>query len=258
MKTIAAVLLLAAFFITLPAGAQYRMVNGTVYSLTDPRTPFTSFTCPMRVRGILASGELRLQECFYSRVIDPPEYMARTHINHSHEECSFGREIILKNYPLGAQLTVGDEIPGGIIAMRVAGTFTSGSRSVGSSSFSDNAGYAAQTHSSYGSETDGVYYDYGTDWQPPARVLTPAEQAAAAKKKKEMEVKTFKWLFNQATNGSVGAQCSLGEHYLNGRGTPTNLAAATQWLQTAANAGDVHASNVLFRLTHTNTVAADD
>jgi len=257
MKTFLGLLAAITLF-AFSASAQYRMVNGTVYLITDPRGPWTSFSSPMRVIGILASGELHLREVFYYKVNDADTHLAGQTWHHAHQDCTFGRDIILKNYPLTSQYTIGDEITGGIIAMRVAGTFTSGSRTVGSGSVSDNAGYAAQAHASVGSETDGVYYDYGIDCQPPKRVLTPAEQAAAAKKKRAQEIKTFRWIFADATNGSVGAQCSLGEHYLNGIGTPTNRAAGIEWLTRAANGGDHHASNVLYRLTHTNSVAVDE
>lgn len=256
MKTLI-VIIITAFF-AFSASAQYRIVQDKVYSLTDPRGPWTSFKCPMRVAGILASGELRLREVIYYQVNDADTYLAGQTWHHAHSDCTFGREIILKNYPLSGQYNVGDEIPGGIIAMRVTGTFTSGSRSVGSSAFADNAGYSAQSSSSFGRETDGIYYDYGIDYQPPARVLTPSEQAAADKKKNAQAVKTFKWIYGQATNGSVSAQCSLGEYYLKGIGTPTNLVAATEWLQRAATSGDAHASNVLFRISNTNTVAAEE
>lgn len=54
-----------------------------------------------------------------------------------------------------------------------------------------------------------------------------------------------RWLQPQATNGDASAQCSLGEHYLNGLGCETNLTQGIYWLTQAANQGDLEASNKL-------------
>jgi len=55
-------------------------------------------------------------------------------------------------------------------------------------------------------------------------------------------------LIQHATNGESWAQCSLGNHYLNGIGCETNLDAAKYWFQKAAEQGDLEASNNLAKL----------
>jgi hypothetical protein len=101
-------------------------------------------------------------------------------------------------------------------------------------------------------------YDVGAPYTPPVVPLTPEQKAALAKKKHHEAVKVFRWLENQATNGSVSAQTSLGEHYLTGNGTDTNLVLGKYWLQKAADSGDVEASNKLVSLSQTNRVVSDD
>ncbi len=96
-------------------------------------------------------------------------------------------------------------------------------------------------------------WDAGKPYVPPPP--TP-EQLAAIKLKQELDKKramegqtnAVHWLQSQATNGDVSAQCSLAEHYLNGQGCETNRDLAIQWLQKAADAGSMEASNKLSQL----------
>jgi hypothetical protein len=75
-------------------------------------------------------------------------------------------------------------------------------------------------------------------------------QNAIAEKKQKIRYEigqsnAVHWLLSQATNDDAGAQCSLGEHYLNGEGCETNQTKAVYWLTKAANQGDLEASNKL-------------
>jgi hypothetical protein len=218
-KLIVAGICLTTLF-TFSAAAQFRKVNGQIYGLTDPNAPWTSFRNAMVVRNFTPEGYLVLQAFTDVKVADPAIVADKRAYSQSHAERRLGQIITLKNYPMAGKLNEGNEIPPGIIAMRV-----------------------------------GLIYDYGTDYQPPLRPLTPAERTAAAKRKSAQDVKTFNWIYSQATNGSVSAQGEVGEHYLNGIGTETNHAAGIEWLQRAANAGDPHASNVLARISATNSPA---
>jgi hypothetical protein len=256
MKTKIAALI--AVLISLTATAQYRMVQGVIYSITDPNAPWTSFGCYMCVEGFTTSGDLILHGFTDVTVGDGSYVNGNRSFPMSHQERQWGQKIILRNYPYAGRMNLGEVIPPGIIAMRVTATTPSDSHLTVHHSLENNKGYAEHSTTSIGSETDLLIYDMGIDYVPPARPLTPAEEAALAKKKKSTDVRTFKWLFNQATNGSVSAQASLGEHYLYGIGTPTNHEAGIEWLQRAANAGDIHASNVLVRLSSTNAPAASD
>ena len=100
-------------------------------------------------------------------------------------------------------------------------------------------------------------YDCGTPYVAPT--LTPeqiravqetASVATIREHQKELisQTNTVHWLLSQATNGDESAQCSLGEHYLNGQGCETNRELAIYWLTQAANHGDIEASNKLVSL----------
>jgi Sel1 repeat len=101
------------------------------------------------------------------------------------------------------------------------------------------------------------FYDCGTPYVPPP--LTPeqikaqqeaAKAAAQLKYQKEFlaQSNAIVWLQPQATNGDAGAQCSLGEHYLNGQGCQTNRELAIFWLKKSAAQGNSEASNKLATL----------
>jgi TPR repeat protein len=113
-------------------------------------------------------------------------------------------------------------------------------------------------HTPAGVTYDQMVYDFGTDYQMPAHKMTPAELAAASKNKSQQDVKTFNWVYSQATNGSVSAMESLGELYMRGKGTDKDIPAGKEWLKRAANQGDVHASNILSRISTTNAVPVTD
>ncbi len=99
--------------------------------------------------------------------------------------------------------------------------------------------------------------DCGQPFVPPpptAEQIKAAQDAArfAAQQEKEkwflVQSNTVVWLQSQATNGSASAQCSLGEHYLNGQGCASNHLQAVYWLRQAAAQGDIEASNKLANL----------
>ena len=77
---------------------------------------------------------------------------------------------------------------------------------------------------------------------------TAALKQAARQKMLQGQTNAVHWLFSQATNGDVFAQCSLGEHYLAGLGCETNRDLAIQWLRKAADGGSMEASNKLAQL----------
>ncbi|HZL13642.1 MAG TPA: hypothetical protein VFC85_05815 [Verrucomicrobiae bacterium] len=99
--------------------------------------------------------------------------------------------------------------------------------------------------------------DYGIPCDAP---IPTSEQIAADKAKKQFDKQkaaekiflvqsnAVRWLQSEATNGSVSAQGSLGEHYLNGLGCETNREQGIYWLNQAANQGDMEASNRLSKL----------
>jgi hypothetical protein len=96
--------------------------------------------------------------------------------------------------------------------------------------------------------------DYGISCDPPPELIQKQIEAAKAKaildkkRAEQAQANAVKWLQPQATNGSASAQCSLGLHYLSGRGCETNREQAIYWLQKAATQGDLEASNALTRL----------
>ena len=101
------------------------------------------------------------------------------------------------------------------------------------------------------------FYDCGFPSSPPP--LTPeqikvaqdaAKLAASSEARKEFiaQSNAVLWLQSQASNGDAGAQCSLGEHYLNGQGCQTNRQQGVYWLTQAAAQGDIEASNKLANL----------
>lgn len=77
-----------------------------------------------------------------------------------------------------------------------------------------------------------------------------SKKAAEAKRQGKLytDTKVFEFYRQQATNGDGFAQLRLGECFLNGQGTETNLEAAIEWLQKAAAKGNHEASNKLATL----------
>ena len=100
--------------------------------------------------------------------------------------------------------------------------------------------------------------DYGVPCDPPAELIRQQMEIARARaiedKKKAAigQTNAFHWLQSQATNGDASAQCSLGEHYLNGQGCETNQEQGIYWLQKAAALGDLQASKKLEQLKQQN------
>jgi TPR repeat protein len=96
--------------------------------------------------------------------------------------------------------------------------------------------------------------EYGIPCGPAPEFIQQQIEAAKAKavldkqKAEQGQINAFHWLQSQATNGDVGAQCSLGLHYLNGQGCETNQEQAIFWLQKSAAQGDIEASNKLVSL----------
>ncbi len=100
-------------------------------------------------------------------------------------------------------------------------------------------------------------WDAGKPYVPPPPTpeqIKAAQEAAATRAAEEKkralqgQINAVRWLQSQATNGDTYAQCSLGEHYLNGQGCETNRDLGIQWLQKAADGGSMEASNKLLQL----------
>lgn len=96
--------------------------------------------------------------------------------------------------------------------------------------------------------------DYGIPSDPAPEFIQQQIDAAKAKaildkqKYEQGQINAVRWLQSQATNGVAYAQCSLGEHYLNGQGCETNRDQAIYWLQKSASQGYIEASNKLATL----------
>jgi hypothetical protein len=251
MKTVIA---FAILLLATSAKAQFRLINGKAYSLTDSQAGWTVFTDPLRVRGF-CDNDVICRSYHDVRVEDPSYYVANRTVQMTHNERCWGSCIVLRNYPNVTQLNIGDDIPAPQVAMRVGDAdITSSQREAWHSVYRSSYG-SSTARTSYGMDENVMLYDMGTPYTPQ---LTVAQIAAERKKRAKQEVKSFHWLQIQATNGDASAQCILGQRYLNGRGTETNREAAIYWLKMAAAQGHEESSNVLFRLENPNTNSITD
>jgi hypothetical protein len=169
--------------------------------------------------------------------------MNNVHQQMTADQIVWENEFIIEHYPYARRYNHGDVIEDAIFAMRVdVATVTSGPSSI----TTWNGTYGHDTMKTYDDPSGEEIFDYGTPWTPPQKIMSSAEKQA-------MDIRTFHWLCEQATNGSASAQCDLGEHYLKGIGTETNQTAAIEWLQKAAAQGDDESSNVLAEISATNS-----
>jgi TPR repeat protein len=249
---------LIAFEILLLAtstNAQFRLINGKVYSLTDSQAGWTVFHDNLRVRGFYENDVI----CWSYRDEPLPDtywYVANRQVAEHHSERVWGQKIVLRNYPNAHLLNIGDDITPPVVAMRAGdANVTSSERGVWRTYYSNNSGRASRSSTSGGIEENVLLFDMGAPYQPQ---LTPEQIAAEKKNQSKQDVKSFHWLQKQATNGDASAQCSLGQRYLTGRGTETNREAAIYWLKQATAQGHEESSNILWRLENPVTNSVSD
>ena len=98
----------------------------------------------------------------------------------------------------------------------------------------------------------GAIYDYGVDYIPPTRKLTPEEAAAAkaqaAKKNGGAEAAKLKFDEEQAEDGKDLYQYRMGVRYLKGDGVPIDTAKAIGYLSKSAEQGNQDAKKELAKL----------
>lgn len=97
-----------------------------------------------------------------------------------------------------------------------------------------------------------VLYDYGVDYVPPARKLTPEEAAAAkaqaAKMSSGAEAAKLKFDEEQAENGKDLYQYRMGVRYLKGDGVPIDSSKALEYFSKAAGQGNENAKKELAKI----------
>jgi hypothetical protein len=95
-------------------------------------------------------------------------------------------------------------------------------------------------------------WDYGVDYTPQPRTLTPEEVAAAKteadRKKAERDAAILKFELENSEKGSDLYQYRVGLRYLNGNGVPKDLAKARDYLSKAAAQGNKEAAAELAKL----------
>ena len=142
----------------------------------------------------------------------------------------------LANYPGAGGLVKGNTINPPIAVMRV----TSPAVQSGSS------GSVYRLSSGY------TLYDYGVDYTPPPRKLTPEEtaaaQAEAAKTHAAADAAKLRFEQQQAEDGRELYQYRIGMRYLKGDGVPADTVKALEYLSKAAAQGNEDAKKQLTKL----------
>jgi hypothetical protein len=239
-------LIISVTVFSAPAQSGYKLVNGKVYSVIDPGA-WTVLTDSLRIIGFAGNDYICLS--YKTKTYDAGGRVLRTanprYIPNRVATTIPGQRLILRNYRGQVSVPVGSDISPPIKAIRT-----------GHMSISQGGDLWTTNSSRSGRSISVSVYDMGVDYFPPPRVLTPAEQEAAAQRHAEQEKKTIQWLFNQATNGSASAESSLGFRYLHGQGVPKDEATGIQWLQRASAHGDTEATAKLAQLAAARTNAA--
>ena len=144
---------------------------------------------------------------------------APMHIQNLQTKRIYKDTFILTNYPGAGRFQKGDVINRHIAVMRLGGLGTM------------------------------ALYDYGVDYTPPARQLTPAESAAAqaeaAKRNANMDAIKLKFEEEQAENGRDLYQYRMGMRYLKGDGVEKDLTKASEYLRKSAAQGNQDAAKAL-------------
>jgi hypothetical protein len=207
----------------------YRVVEGKVYDISHS-VMWKHFDAECLT--VLSDGII-LQEVKVKRVYktDPVPYAqsigaygappARHLISETREP---GKKFFVRDYPSALSPTTGKRIEG--FAMRT-GMFQHGNETL-------------------------EQWDYGVDYTPQPRKLTPEEAAAAKteaeRKKAESEAATLKFDLENSEKGSDLYQYRVGLRYLNGNGVPKDLAKARDYLSKAAAQGNKEAAAELAKL----------
>jgi predicted heme/steroid binding protein len=135
-----------------------------------------------------------------------------------------GKRIFLRNYPSSLWPTTGKWIQG--LAMQT-GVFQRGNETL-------------------------EQWDYGVDYTPQPRKLTPEEVAAAKteadRKKAVGDAAALRFYQEQAEKGDAYGQYRMGIRYLKGDGVPKDLAKARDYLSKAAAQGNKEAAAELAKL----------
>jgi hypothetical protein len=250
MKTIFCLMLIGA---TIPALAQWRVVNGQYYRADDPRV-WRVFP-DLQAVEIFPDGALQVREVFQqystSGAVGIKQGLYGTQTA-SYE--TYGQTFVLLHYRSNIALAPGMNI-GCVKAMLVPpATVSSGERNVttADANYAGSAGYgSASARVADSAEYDAVTYDVGVPYYPPAVQLTAAQIAA---KKAVTDSNVVVFVRSTATNGDVASQCELGERYMRGDGVPQDKKTGQMWLERAELGGSIEASNDLQAFTLTNNV----
>jgi len=216
--------LFVAIIVSLSAQGQcfYRMVQGKV--VAKNALDWTVISDKIEVKGFM--GGALLCSTFTETQLNTTTTIASAHKTHivptTTSKKVYKDSFILTNYPAAGRFHIGDLVPGPISVMRVAGMGTT------------------------------ALYDYGIDYYPPQRALTPEEAAAAkaqaAKRNAGADAAILKLEIEQADNGLAPYQYRLGMRYLNGNGVEKDQAKALEYLGKAAAQGNQDAAKALAKI----------
>ena len=213
--------LLVAVIMSLSAQGQslYRMIQGKIVPKNSP--DLTVIRDRIEVTGF-SGGALQCRT-FTESTVDRGRTVrsagAPVWIPNLQTIKTYKDSFVLTNYPAAGRFLRGDVINPPIGVMRVS---------------------SARGHD---------LYDYGVDYTPPARQLTPAEAAAtqteAAKRNADKDAVKLKFEEEQAENGKDLYQYRMGMRYLNGDGVEKDLTKASEYLGKSAAQGNQDAAKAL-------------
>jgi hypothetical protein len=228
--------LVLALIVSVSAYGQYKLVGGKVVMKNS--RDWTVFREQIEVIGFSGQG-LRCrtfaeQDVTVGTIVLPgsrgPHPQTIPNIQRSR---TYGETFVLINYPGSGGFRAGDTIRTPIAAMRVSSpVVNSGADRIVSQGYS--------------------FYDYGVDYVPPQRQLTPEETAAAAvqavKENSNKVAAKLKFEEEQADNGKALYQYRMGVRYLKGDGVTNDLAKAEEYFFKSAAQGNEDAAAQLRKL----------
>jgi Sel1 repeat len=220
---------------TVSAQGQYRLVQGRIVPRNSPDWTIISD----RIEVIGFSGGALLCRTFTEADVDVGSGATRGNMRFApnmQRVKTYKDTFALTNYPGAGSFKRGDVIRPPISVMRVSAYVAHSGSDIG------------VRRVSYGHDL----YDYGLDYTPPPRQLTPEEAAAAKKeaekRKSETKDKTLEWHQDQADKGNAYGQYRMGLRYLKGDGVPSDRAKAIDYLSKAAAQGNEEAQKELRKL----------
>jgi hypothetical protein len=204
------------------AHAQYRIVQGKIVPRNS--TEWTVISDKIEVKGFV--GRALLCTTYTEKELNSTMAVPSAHRVHDVGTTTtikvYKDSFVLTNYPSGGRFHIGDLVPGPIAVMRL-----------------DGSGSVA-------------LYDYGVDYTPPARKLTPEEAAAAKAQATKMnagaEAAKLKFDEEQAENGRDLYQYRMGVRYLKGDGVSIDIAKARDYFSKAAAQDNQDAKRALAKL----------